>query len=45
MLAVSPEDGSVSSTYDLPGGSRVAPVVASGTLLVVTQAGQLVAYR
>lgn len=45
MLAVSPEDGSVAATYDLPAGSRIAPVVAAGTLLVVTQAGQLVAYR
>jgi outer membrane protein assembly factor BamB len=45
MLALSPADRSVSATYDLPGGSRIAPVIADGTLLVVTQSGQLVAYR
>ncbi len=45
MLAVSPQDGSIAAEYDLPAGSRIAPVVADGTLLVVTQSGLLVAYR
>jgi outer membrane protein assembly factor BamB len=45
MLAIAPADGSVATRYDLPAGSRIAPVAAGGLLLVVTQAGQLVAYR
>jgi outer membrane protein assembly factor BamB len=45
MLAISPADGAISARYDLPAGSRVAPVAAAGMLLVVTEAGQLVAYR
>ena len=45
MLALAPADGSVVARYDLPAGSRIAPVAAAGTLLVVTGTGQLVAYR
>ncbi|HXV23298.1 MAG TPA: PQQ-binding-like beta-propeller repeat protein [Alphaproteobacteria bacterium] len=45
MLALSAADGSITASYDLPSGSRIAPVVAEGTLLVVTRSGQLVAYR
>ncbi len=45
MLAVAPSDGGIAATYELPGGSRIAPVVAAETLLIVTQSGQLVAYR
>ena len=45
MLALAPTDGKVASTYELPAGSRIAPVVASGTLLVVTRSGDLIAYH
>jgi outer membrane protein assembly factor BamB len=45
MLALSPNDGSVAATYQLPAGSRIAPVVASSTLLVVTRSGYLIAYH
>ncbi len=45
MLALSAADGSTTASYDLPSGSRIAPVVAEGVLLVVTRSGYLVAYR
>ena len=45
LIALSPADGSVVSTIELPGRSYLAPVVANGTLYVLTDDGTLVAYR
>lgn len=40
-----PEDGSLLSTVELPGGATTAPVVAGQTLYVVSSKGQLLAFR
>ena len=45
LIAVSPADGGIVSTVDLPGRAYIAPVVANGTLYVLTDDGELVAYR
>jgi outer membrane protein assembly factor BamB len=42
---LSPETGEVQSILDLPGNAAVAPVVANGTLYILTQDGTLAAYR
>jgi outer membrane protein assembly factor BamB len=44
-VAVSPYTGKVLGSEDLPDASLIAPVVASGTLLMVTNDGSLVALR
>jgi len=41
-----PQDGSLIATVDLPGGgATTAPVVAGGTLYVVSRSGELHAFR
>lgn len=40
-----PVDGSLVGTADLPGGAAAQPIVAGGTLYVVTTRGQLLAFR
>ncbi|WP_308434589.1 outer membrane protein assembly factor BamB family protein [Seohaeicola zhoushanensis] len=40
-----PEDGTQIATVPVPGGATTAPVVAGGTLYVVTTTGQLLAFR
>ena len=45
LVALAPDTGAIVGTTDLPGPTRLSPVVASATLLVVTDSGQLVAYR
>lgn len=44
-LVVSPEDGEIVSRLSLPGAVSVLPVVASKTIYVVTDSGDLVALR
>ena len=44
-LSLSPDDGSVLGRFDLPGGARLPPVVADGTLFVLTEGAKLVALR
>lgn len=45
LVAVSPAGGETVATLELPGRSYLAPVVANGTLYVLTDDGDLVAYR
>lgn len=45
MLGLSPADGRVMSTIELPAPGFIAPVVANGTLYVLTDDGDLVAYH
>ena len=45
LIAVSPADGSIVATVELPSRSYLAPVVANGTLYVLTDSGNIVAYR
>lgn len=45
LWAVSPADGQVAQKIRLPGGSTLAPVIADNTLYVLTDGGNLVAYR
>ena len=45
MIEASPADGKILKTTKLPGDVTIAPVVADNTLLLLTQNGQLVAYR
>lgn len=44
-VAVSPYDGDVLGTIRLPDGASLSPVVADGTIYVLTDDGDLVAYR
>lgn len=44
-LSISPDDGSVLGRFDLPGGTHLPPVVADGTLFVLTEGAKLVALR
>ncbi|HSR71945.1 MAG TPA: PQQ-binding-like beta-propeller repeat protein [Kiloniellales bacterium] len=44
-LSISPYDGEVLGTIDLPGPVRLAPVVADNTLLFLTESGRLIAMR
>ena len=44
LLEISPDDGKILKTSDLPGDVTIAPVVADNTLLL-TRNGELVAYR
>lgn len=45
LVALSPEDGSVVSTQTLAAGALIAPVVANGTLYVLSDDGTLTAIR
>ena len=45
LIAVTPADGSIGATLDLPDPAFIAPVVANGTLYVLTDNGNVVAYR
>jgi outer membrane protein assembly factor BamB len=45
LYAITPEDGVVRMRADLPSAASVPPVVVDGTLLVLTDSGQLVAFR
>lgn len=45
LVLVSPADGSILARRDLPGQPAAAPVVAGGTLYIMTESGDLVAYR
>lgn len=44
-VLLSPEDGQPIGEFELPGGTEIRPVVADGTLYVLTQDAELVAYR
>lgn len=44
-MSVSPYSGEVLSAVKLPAGSSVAPIVVDGTFIVLTDMGELVAYR
>ncbi|MEO8532087.1 MAG: PQQ-binding-like beta-propeller repeat protein, partial [Deltaproteobacteria bacterium] len=41
----SPESGALIGQTELPGGAASNPVIVGGTLYVVNQNGQLLAYR
>lgn len=45
LLGINPGDGAVDKVLKLPGGATTAPVVADGTLYVLTDSGDLVAFR
>ncbi len=45
MRSFNPVDGALIGTTPIPGGATTAPVVAGGTLYVVSAKGQLHAYR
>jgi outer membrane protein assembly factor BamB len=45
MRSYNPVDGALVGTTEIPGGATTAPVVAGGTLYVVSAKGQLHAYR
>ncbi|HRI77258.1 MAG TPA: PQQ-binding-like beta-propeller repeat protein, partial [Alphaproteobacteria bacterium] len=45
MLELSPLDGSVLATHNLPAETLMAPVVAGGTMIVLSQNGTLSAWR
>jgi outer membrane protein assembly factor BamB len=45
LRSFDPTDGSLIGSVDVPGGATTAPVVAGGTLYVVSGEGQLHAFR
>jgi outer membrane protein assembly factor BamB len=45
IVAFDPANGNPTATTRLPGGVRLAPVVANGTIYVLTEGGDLVALR
>lgn len=45
LVSIDPSNGSVVAEYDLPGGATTAPVVANGTVYVLTDDARLVAFR
>jgi outer membrane protein assembly factor BamB len=45
MAEVDPQDGKILKQTKLPGDVMVPPLVANGTLLILTEGGKLVAYR
>lgn len=45
LLFFDPADGALKYRLELPGETALAPVVAGGVLYVLTEAGQLAAYR
>lgn len=44
-VAISPYSGDILGKVDLPDGASLSPVVANGTIFVLTDDGDLVAYR
>ena len=44
-LSVSPYSGEVISGIEMPAGSSTPPIVVDGTFIVLTDEGELVAYR
>jgi outer membrane protein assembly factor BamB len=45
LRSFAPEDGALLSEVEIPDGATTRPIVAGGTLYVVTRDGDLVAYR
>jgi outer membrane protein assembly factor BamB len=45
LLAFDPRTGERLETIDLPSGASVGPAVAGGSVYVLTDSGELVAYR
>jgi len=45
MRSFDPTDGTLVGTTEIPGGATTAPVVAGGTLYVVSRKGELLAFR
>ncbi len=45
LIEADPQDGKVLKTTDLPGPVFIPPLVAANTLFILTQKGDLVAYR
>ncbi|MDR3515261.1 MAG: PQQ-binding-like beta-propeller repeat protein [Azospirillaceae bacterium] len=45
LIGVDAQTGTIIEKHDLPDGASLAPVIANGTLYVVTDGGTLVAYR
>lgn len=45
LNSYNPEDGTLIGTTEIPGGATTAPVVAGGTLYIVSRKGQLLAFR
>ncbi len=45
LRSFNPEDGALLGTTEIPGGATTAPVVAGGTIYLVSSAGQLHALR
>lgn len=45
LVEVSPLDGKILKTTELPGSVTIAPIVADNTLLILTGSGKLAAYR
>jgi outer membrane protein assembly factor BamB len=45
MVAVSPTTGEVLSTQELPDGVNIPPVISGDTMILLTEAGNLIAYR
>ncbi|WP_417448861.1 PQQ-binding-like beta-propeller repeat protein [Kordiimonas sp.] len=44
-VSLSPYTGAVLSAVEMPAGSSTAPIVVNGTFIVLTDTGELVAYR
>ena len=45
LLALSPHTGEITNTVDVGDPVSVPPIVANGTLYILTDAGDLKAYR
>jgi outer membrane protein assembly factor BamB len=45
LIAISPANGEILQRFPLPDAAYLAPVVAEGTLYVLTDGGELVAFR
>ncbi len=45
MIAVSPQDGKTTKTVDLPEGSLIPPIVANGSIYVLTKNAELLSYK
>jgi outer membrane protein assembly factor BamB len=45
MVTVSPLTGEVVKTAELPDGVSIPPVISGDTMIVLTEAGNLIAYR
>ncbi len=44
-ITISPYDGALIGSLKLPGGARISPIVADGALYLLTENGDLLAYR